>query len=94
MHALHSLDRSRPVWQAPFVCSDLNLEESLSLRSRPDAAAKELHASFPSFREGGGLAFRHIELERRLPSSKEGLDVLQGVRVTAEDIDFIEVKRE
>jgi hypothetical protein len=58
-----------------FLCSDLSLEEAISYCRGSYAAAEELYASFPCLLECRRLAPRHVELDRRLGSSKEGLDV-------------------
>jgi hypothetical protein len=41
--------------------------------------------------QGHSLALCHIELDRRLASCKEGVDLLEGGGVIAEDVDVIEV---
>jgi hypothetical protein len=58
-----------------LLCSDVSLEEALYYCCGSYAAAEELHATLPCLLECRRLAPRHVELDRRLGSSKEGLDV-------------------
>lgn len=40
-----------------FLCGDLSFEEALSYRCGSDAAAEEVHASFPCLLEAKGVRF-------------------------------------
>jgi hypothetical protein len=72
-------------WCSPFQPRSTSIPGP----SPPKSSSPLSHV--PSVLDCDGLAFRQVELDRRLARWKEGLHVLQHVRIVADHVDVIEV---